>query len=72
MIVGREAVTSHMTTEAFWNAQQPKELFWIDGATHVALYDKDEYVTAAIAKLTDFFRTHLTRTTWDRTRMTVA
>ena len=72
MIVGREAATSCMTTEAFWNAQQPKELFWIDGATHVALYDKDEYVTPAIAKLTEFFRTHLTRTTWDRTRMTVA
>ena len=72
MIVGREAVTSHMTTEAFWNAQQPKELFWVDGATHVALYDKEEYVTPAIAKLTEFFRTHLTRTTWDRTRMTVA
>ena len=72
MIVGREAVTSHMTTEAFWNARQPKELFWVDGATHVALYDKEEYVTPAIAKLTEFFRTHLTRTTWDRTRMTVA
>ena len=72
MIVGREAVTSHMTTEAFWNAQQPKELFWVDGATHVALYDKQEYVTPAIAKLTEFFRSHLTRTTWDRTRMTVA
>ena len=72
MIVGREAVTSHMTTEAFWNAQQPKELFWVDGATHVALYDKEEYVTPAIAKLTEFFRAHLTRTTWDRTRMTVA
>jgi fermentation-respiration switch protein FrsA (DUF1100 family) len=72
MIVGREAATSYMTTEAFWNAQQPKELLWIDGATHVALYDKDEYVTPAIAKLTEFFRTHLTRTTGDRTRMTAA
>jgi fermentation-respiration switch protein FrsA (DUF1100 family) len=61
-----------MATDAFENAQQPKELFWIDGATHVALYDKDEYVTPAIAKLTEFFRTHLTRTTGDRTRMTVA
>ena len=72
MIVGREAATSYMTTEAFWNAQEPKELFWIDGATHVALYDKDEYVTPAIAKLTEFFRTHLAGTTWDRTRMTAA
>jgi uncharacterized protein len=63
MIVGREAVTSYMTTEAFWNAQQPKELYWIDGATHVALYDKEPYVTLAIAKLTQFFRSRLNGTT---------
>jgi fermentation-respiration switch protein FrsA (DUF1100 family) len=72
MIVGREAATSYMTTEAFWNAQQPKELFWIDGATHVALYDKEEYVTPALAKLAEFFGSHLTTTTWDSARMTVA
>jgi fermentation-respiration switch protein FrsA (DUF1100 family) len=71
MIVGREAVTSYMTTEAFWNAQEPKELFWIDGATHVALYDKDDYVAPAIAKLTTFFRAHLATTKWDRDRMAV-
>ena len=68
MIVGREAATSYMTSEAFWHAREPKEIFWIDGATHVALYDKDEYVTPAIAKLSSFFHTHLTRTTRDRTR----
>ena len=72
MIVGREAATSYMTTEAFWNAQEPNELFWIDGATHVALYDKEEYVTSALAKLNEFFSVHLSRTGWDRTRMTVA
>ncbi len=60
MIVGSDAVTSWMTTDAFTNAQEPKELFWIKGATHVALYDKEEYVTPAIAKLTDFFRKNLT------------
>ena len=71
MIVGREAVTSYMTSEAFWNAQEPKEVFWIDGATHVALYDKEDYVAPAIAKLTTFFRAHLARTKWDRDRMAV-
>lgn len=59
MIVGTQAVTSWMTTEAFEKAQEPKELFWIDGATHVDLYDKDEYVKPAISKLTEFFRTNL-------------
>ena len=72
MIVGREAATSYMTTEAFWNAQEPKELFWIDGATHVSLYDKEEYVTPALAKLAEFFGSHLTTTTWDSARVTVA
>jgi uncharacterized protein len=59
MLVGTEAVTSWMTTDAFANAQEPKELFWVSGATHVTLYDKDEYVTPAVSKLGDFFRTNL-------------
>jgi fermentation-respiration switch protein FrsA (DUF1100 family) len=59
MIVGSEAATRHMTTEAFENAGDPKELVWIDGASHVDLYDKPEYVTPAVMRLADFFRTHL-------------
>ncbi|MFI6274910.1 alpha/beta hydrolase [Streptomyces sp. NPDC050988] len=57
MIVGREAVTSWMSVEAFQKARGPKELHWIDGARHVDLYDKDECVTPAIAELAGFFRT---------------
>jgi fermentation-respiration switch protein FrsA (DUF1100 family) len=60
MIVGREAVTSWMTTGAFENAQEPKDLFWIDGATHVGLYDRAENVTPAVAKMTAFFQHNLT------------
>lgn len=60
MIVGTEAVTRHMTTEAFADAQEPKELLWIDGASHVALYDKPEYVGPAIEKLVGFFDKQLT------------
>ncbi|WP_443071093.1 alpha/beta hydrolase [Streptomyces sp. NBC_01476] len=59
MIVGTEAVTSHMTTEAFANAREPKSLHWIEGASHVDLYDKDAYVTPAVAELTAFFRSGL-------------
>jgi fermentation-respiration switch protein FrsA (DUF1100 family) len=59
MIVGREAVTSWMSVEAFQNARGPKELHWIDGASHVDLYDKEEYVGPAVAKLTEFFRARL-------------
>ncbi|MFE5086517.1 alpha/beta hydrolase [Streptomyces mirabilis] len=59
MIVGREAVTSWMSVEAFRNARAPKELHWIEGASHVDLYDKEPYVGPAVEKLTDFFRAQL-------------
>lgn len=59
MIVGREAVTSWMSIEAFQGARGPKELHWIDGASHVDLYDKEQYVGPAVAKLTDFFGANL-------------
>jgi uncharacterized protein len=59
MIVGTEAATAYLSQEAIEKAREPKELYRIDGATHVDLYDKDEYVPTAVAKLTDFFGTHL-------------
>jgi fermentation-respiration switch protein FrsA (DUF1100 family) len=59
MIAGREAVTAWMTVEAFQRAQGPKEFVWIDGASHVDLYDKDQYVTPAVAKLTAFYKEQL-------------
>lgn len=59
MIAGREAVTSWMSVEALGRAGGPKELHWIEGASHVDLYDKDAYVTPAVARLTGFFGEHL-------------
>jgi uncharacterized protein len=59
MIVGTEAATAYLSQEAIGRAREPKELYRIDGATHVDLYDKQQYVSAAIAKLTDFFGAHL-------------
>jgi uncharacterized protein len=59
MIVGTEAVTRHMTTEAYENAQEPRRLHWIDGATHVDLYDREQHVGPAIDELTDFYTTGL-------------
>ncbi|GHB73249.1 hypothetical protein GCM10010377_74600 [Streptomyces viridiviolaceus] len=60
MIIGSDADTGYFSREAIAKANEPKELFVIDGATHVDLYDKDEYVTLAVAKLTDFFGRNLT------------
>jgi uncharacterized protein len=59
LIVGTEAVTSWMTVEAYQHAQGPKQLHWIEGASHVDLYDKPEYVDAAIEQLARFFTDHL-------------
>jgi uncharacterized protein len=58
-IVGRQAVTSFMATEAFARANSPKKLHWIDGASHVDLYDKPEYVGPAVEKLAEFFTDQL-------------
>jgi uncharacterized protein len=55
MIAGRDAVTAWMSVEAFQKSVGPKEFTWIENATHVDLYDRDEYVTPAVARLTTFF-----------------
>jgi uncharacterized protein len=59
MVVGREAVTSWMSIQAFQNAVGPKELHWIDGASHHDLYYKEQYVGPAVTKLTGFFTKNL-------------
>ncbi|MFD9684736.1 hypothetical protein ACFXPX_41400 [Kitasatospora sp. NPDC059146] len=48
-----------MSVRAIQRSTGPKGLHWIDGAAHVDLYDKERYVAPAIAKLADFFGTHL-------------
>jgi fermentation-respiration switch protein FrsA (DUF1100 family) len=59
MNIGREAVTAWMSVEAFQSAKGSKELHWIEGASHVDLYDRDRYVTPTIAKLTEFYGANL-------------
>jgi hypothetical protein len=59
MIAGTRAVTSWMSIEAFQKATGPKELDWIDGASHVDLYDREQYVGPAVEKLARFFADNL-------------
>ena len=59
LIHGTEADTATFSRQAYELAAEPKELFWIEGATHVDLYDVEQYVGPAIAKLTEFFGQHL-------------
>ncbi|MFE2319698.1 alpha/beta hydrolase [Streptomyces sp. NPDC059441] len=53
MIAGSEAESAYFSREAVEKAAEPKELVVIDGATHIDLYDKDAYVTPAVAEPTD-------------------
>ena len=61
MMAGSKADTKYMTDEAFSKATnaKSKELFVIDGATHIQTYYKLEYVSKAVAKLVDFFGKNL-------------
>lgn len=56
LIIGSEADTIYFTDSAYRAAKEPKEVYTIQGATHVDLYDKSPYVEEVTEKLTDFFR----------------
>ncbi|NJP88818.1 alpha/beta hydrolase [Nonomuraea sp. FMUSA5-5] len=61
MVVGSRAVTSWMSIDAFQRATGPKEMYWIDGASHVDLYDRKQYVDAAVERIAAFFGENLGR-----------
>jgi hypothetical protein len=48
-----------MSVAAFQDAQCEKELHWIEGASHTDLYDREQYVAPAIAKLGGFYAANL-------------
>ncbi|MFJ3661994.1 alpha/beta hydrolase [Streptomyces sp. NPDC090119] len=59
MVIGSDADTGYFSREAVAAAGDDADLFVVDGATHVDLYDKDAYVTPAVARLAGFFGEHL-------------
>lgn len=61
MIVGTEADTRHFSDDAVKNAGNNAELFEIEGASHMDMYYKDQYVSQAVEKLTSFFETNLNK-----------
>lgn len=58
-IAGAKADTLFWSREVYEKAREPKELHVIDGATHIDLYDRPQFVTPAVGKLTEFFGRHL-------------
>lgn len=61
MLAGSKADTKYMTDEAFPKAKNAKnkELFLIDGATHIETYWKKDYVAKAVEKLAAFYQKNL-------------
>lgn len=61
MIAGSKADSYYMTDDAFNKATnaKTKELFLIDGATHIQTYWKPEYVLQAVNKLVNFYQINL-------------
>lgn len=61
MIAGSNADTLYMTEDVFGKATNAtnKELFLLDGATHIQTYWKQEHVGSALNKLTTFYQSNL-------------
>lgn len=61
MIAGSKADTKYMTDEAFRKATNAKnkELFLVEGATHIQTYWKPEYVSQIANKLIKFYQSNL-------------
>ena len=61
MIAGSKGDTYYMTDDAFSKAinSKKKELFLINGATHIETYWKPEYVAQAVNKLGNFYQINL-------------
>ena len=54
-IAGTKALTFGLSQTAYDRANEPKEFFRIEGASHVDLYDIEKYVDQAVNKLNDFY-----------------
>ncbi len=59
LIVGSKADTIYFSDAAYAKAKEPKELFRIEGATHVDMYDKPKFVGPVIEKLLIFWKQYL-------------
>lgn len=61
MIAGSKADTKYMTDDVFNNAvnAKTKELFVVEGATHIQTYWMPEYVDRIVSKLDVFFKSNL-------------
>jgi hypothetical protein len=59
VIAGSRADTLFWSQQVYQKAKEPKELFVVEGATHIDLYDRPQFVTPAVARLKEFFERSL-------------
>lgn len=59
MIAGSDAETRAFSENGVALSNGPKELFLVEGATHVALYDIEKYVSQVVDKLEEFYKNNL-------------
>ena len=59
VIAGSRADFLFWSQQVHEKAKEPKELFVVNGATHIDLYDRPLFVTPAVEKLTAFFNHNL-------------
>jgi len=59
VIAGSKADTLFWSRQAYEKAREPKALHVIEGATHIDLYDRPQFVTPAVEKLAGFYGRHL-------------
>ena len=59
LIAGSKADTLFWSQDVYEKAKEPKELHIVEGATHIDMYDRPQFVTPAVAKLAAFFGRHL-------------
>jgi fermentation-respiration switch protein FrsA (DUF1100 family) len=58
-IAGSIADSKYYSEEAYNKSAEPKELFLVEGASHIDLYDKPEFVNPVVEKLDTYFTQHL-------------
>jgi len=59
VIAGTEAESFYYSQEAYDKAEEPKELFSVDGASHIDLYYIPQYVEQVVKKLTEYYGKNL-------------
>ncbi len=55
VIAGSKADTLFWSEDAYKKAKEPKELYIVEGATHIDMFNRPQFVTPAVAKLTAYF-----------------